>query len=242
MAKFERKIKCPEGVPDWILTYGDMMSLLLCFFIMLYAISVIDVPRLKQAVESLNDAFGYMGSSMSPRPRPAASSVTRVSRTGRARQNKTISGGQPIVSQPGDQVQVLSVRPQLEAVPDGTIVFVPHSDDLPTATQEQIRLVATHIASSPYRIWIEGHASSLETQSIYRQPIYLAYARATAVRDALIACGIDPKAIVLTAIGDDTNTAIGGLPGRVPIAQYAFVQVYQALNFPITPEGINADK
>ena len=27
------------GVPEWVLTYGDMMSLLLCFFILLYSLS-----------------------------------------------------------------------------------------------------------------------------------------------------------------------------------------------------------
>ena len=25
----------PEGAPDWVVTFGDMMSLLLCFFVLL---------------------------------------------------------------------------------------------------------------------------------------------------------------------------------------------------------------
>ena len=29
----------PEGVPDWVVTFGDMMSLLLCFFVLLWMIS-----------------------------------------------------------------------------------------------------------------------------------------------------------------------------------------------------------
>ncbi|MBL4886213.1 MAG: flagellar motor protein MotB, partial [Planctomycetaceae bacterium] len=29
----------PPGVPEWVVTYGDMMSLLLTFFIMLVSLS-----------------------------------------------------------------------------------------------------------------------------------------------------------------------------------------------------------
>ena len=30
-----KKKEAPAGAPEWVLTYGDMMSLLLCFFILL---------------------------------------------------------------------------------------------------------------------------------------------------------------------------------------------------------------
>ena len=37
-------------VPEWILTYGDLMSLLLCFFILLAAFSEIKQPREYQMI------------------------------------------------------------------------------------------------------------------------------------------------------------------------------------------------
>jgi len=37
MAK-RKPIQSP-GIPEWVLTYGDLMSLLLCFFILLAAFS-----------------------------------------------------------------------------------------------------------------------------------------------------------------------------------------------------------
>ncbi len=59
--------KPPEaGVPEWILTYGDMMSLLLCFFIMLYAISTLEVVKVQAAIESLSEGFGYKGDAQKP--------------------------------------------------------------------------------------------------------------------------------------------------------------------------------
>ena len=48
MAEKQRKKKCPpEGAADWMLTYGDMVTLLLTFFVMLFTISEVDEHRLR---------------------------------------------------------------------------------------------------------------------------------------------------------------------------------------------------
>jgi chemotaxis protein MotB len=52
---------CPEaGAPKWIVTFGDMMSLLLCFFVLLLSFSTTEVVKFKQAAGSLKEAFGMM--------------------------------------------------------------------------------------------------------------------------------------------------------------------------------------
>jgi chemotaxis protein MotB len=43
-----RKRKCPpEGAADWLLTYGDMVTLLLTFFVLLYTTAEVDGYRLR---------------------------------------------------------------------------------------------------------------------------------------------------------------------------------------------------
>lgn len=43
-----RKKKCPpEGAADWLLTYGDMVTLLLTFFVLLYTTAEVDGYRLR---------------------------------------------------------------------------------------------------------------------------------------------------------------------------------------------------
>jgi chemotaxis protein MotB len=49
----KRKRK-PEGGSDWMSTYGDMVTLLLCFFILLYSISSVDQQKWEVIVKSLN--------------------------------------------------------------------------------------------------------------------------------------------------------------------------------------------
>ena len=47
------KRKGPGGA-NWMDTYGDMVTLLLCFFVMLFALSTIDAQKWQQIVQSFN--------------------------------------------------------------------------------------------------------------------------------------------------------------------------------------------
>ena len=60
MAK-RRKQEAP-GVPEWVVTYGDMMSLLLCFFILLAAFSELKKPdEYQKVIDAIQQAFGVEG-------------------------------------------------------------------------------------------------------------------------------------------------------------------------------------
>jgi chemotaxis protein MotB len=52
------KQKCPTGIPAWVLTFADLMSLLLAFFVLLFSFSEMDKAKYKQVAGSMKDAFG----------------------------------------------------------------------------------------------------------------------------------------------------------------------------------------
>ncbi|MDP5211937.1 flagellar motor protein MotB [Pseudoalteromonas tunicata] len=55
----EVKCKCPPpGLPAWMGTFADLMSLLMCFFVLLLAMSEMDVLKFKQIAGSMKFAFG----------------------------------------------------------------------------------------------------------------------------------------------------------------------------------------
>ena len=55
----ERPCKCPPpGLPQWMGTFADLMSLLMCFFVLLLAFSEMDVLKFKQIAGSMKFAFG----------------------------------------------------------------------------------------------------------------------------------------------------------------------------------------
>lgn len=47
-----------EGAPAWVMTFADLMSLLMCFFVLLLAFSEMDVLKFKQLSGSMKNAFG----------------------------------------------------------------------------------------------------------------------------------------------------------------------------------------
>ncbi|MCB6201393.1 OmpA/MotB family protein [Extibacter muris] len=50
----KRRQKAPEEGSDWMGTYGDMVTLLLCFFVLLYSISSVDQVKWENLVKSMN--------------------------------------------------------------------------------------------------------------------------------------------------------------------------------------------
>lgn len=48
----------PHGLPPWVMTFADLMTLLMCFFVLLLAFSEMDVLKFKQLSGSMREAFG----------------------------------------------------------------------------------------------------------------------------------------------------------------------------------------
>ncbi len=56
-----KNCECPKidpGAPRWVTTFGDLMSLLLCFFVLLLSFSEMDRQKYKQVAGSMEKAFG----------------------------------------------------------------------------------------------------------------------------------------------------------------------------------------
>lgn len=47
-----------EGAPEWVVTFGDLMSLLLCFFVLLLSFSEMDRQKYRVMAGSMANAFG----------------------------------------------------------------------------------------------------------------------------------------------------------------------------------------
>ncbi len=53
--------QCPEpepGIPAWLPTFADLMSLLMCFFVLLLSFSEMDVLKFKRLAGSMRESFG----------------------------------------------------------------------------------------------------------------------------------------------------------------------------------------
>jgi chemotaxis protein MotB len=198
----------PMGIPEWVVTFGDMMSLLLTFFIMLVSMSELKQDEKYQAlVESMRRQFGHDLSpdSVSPGDHKSRSSEFRVlSTTGRAKKLDTHKGGAPTQAPVGENERVRIVRPGGNTA-IGTVVFFEDGDieltaEAKNALDEQVKL----LVGKPQKIEIRGHTSQeLATQG--GQPIEamdLAYRRCRSVMSYLTdVCNIPPERIRLSSAG-----------------------------------------
>lgn len=56
MAK-KKQEEAPKGSPAWMATFSDLMNLLLCFFVLLFSMSSIEVSKFEEIAASLNSSF-----------------------------------------------------------------------------------------------------------------------------------------------------------------------------------------
>jgi len=54
----EEECECPAGIPAWVMTFADLMSLLMCFFVLLLSFAEMDALKFKRLAGELRQAFG----------------------------------------------------------------------------------------------------------------------------------------------------------------------------------------
>jgi len=169
-----KKSKCPpEGAPEWVMTYGDMMSLLLTFFILLVSLSELKKEdEWKAVVEEVKKSFGMKGGGgRLPTDNDPALTLVKILETvqnQQRRQNNTANTDDPGMS--GRDQRVTTVR-QGDFIPVGGLVtFDPGSADLSDRAKGKIRGFIDNeefdIRGTNYIIELRGHAASAERDRI----------------------------------------------------------------------------
>lgn len=214
----------PPGVPEWVVTFGDMMSLLLTFFIMLVSLSEMKQEEKYQAlVESIRKQLGHASSmdSMVPGPvKPRNSLVQQVANLARAKRKDMMTGGEKVEAPTGENRLVQIIRPGSQTAVGTTIFFDDNSIVLRESEKNKLKELAVKIVGKPQKIELRGHTSRrpLPSGSPYRNHFELAFARSEAVHDFLIsALQIDEMRIRLTAAGQHEPLHIGIDPEKLKL-------------------------
>ncbi|HFD79066.1 MAG TPA: type VI secretion system protein TssL [Gammaproteobacteria bacterium] len=124
--------KADEGAPAWVMTFADLMSLLMCFFVLLLSFSEMDVSKYKEMAGSLKNAFGVqrdikvkeppkginvIAREFSPgRPEPTTMNVIRQMTTNDLRVNLDL----------GKERRRPVPTPKAEHIPDREKSYKPH--------------------------------------------------------------------------------------------------------------------
>lgn len=221
MAEAEEEVEA--GAPLWVVTYGDLMSLLLCFFILLASMSEIkSKERFQAIIESLRRRFGHDLTVVSPIPGPVRPHATTerlaaVAAMGRARRLDTMNGGDRVRAPVGDNARIQMVRAAGDRTLGGRLVFEEGKADLDEENRRRLEDIAKEIQGKPQKIEIRGHTSSrpLGPDSPFRDHWDLAYARCHQTMDYLVKLGINRKRLVIGVAADNEPAERGEDPRRL---------------------------
>ena len=207
-----KKCKCPPpGAPDWMVTYGDMVTLLLCFFVLIVSFSEIKKEDDFQAVvEEIKKAFGMKGGGGKlPTEEDPALSLIQILETTRLHTDNTPAKSQSIdEGVDGKHQTVKTVREGQMFVVGGPVIFEPGSADLSEQAKEDLIRLADQFKGENNLIKLRGHTAQGELQGdqgvTYRDLWDLSHARAKVVMDFLASeqVGIRPERLRLVAVAD----------------------------------------
>ncbi|MHC4696893.1 MAG: OmpA/MotB family protein [Planctomycetota bacterium] len=219
-----KKQETPKGAPEWMVTYGDAMTLLLCFFVIIVSMSEIKKDeRFQQVMESLRKAFGGYVGSIGRVPIVNDPTNTLIAKLleidiPELRDQKGDSDEEGIH---GRKFRVTNVRDGLEVVVGGLVTFDRFSATLKPQAREIIVQTAELLRGYNTKLLIRGHATRepLPEDSLYEDARDLSYARAREVARALQANGVRPVRLILVAASDTE-----------PLVRQAYTEERRALN------------
>jgi chemotaxis protein MotB len=184
------------GAPSWFVTYADLMSILLTFFIMLAAMSELKSEhRVNQAVDSLHKQFGSDDASIGE---------GAENRRFGSRRNDGL-GAPPTLN---------NVRADRTAPIGERVYFDELSATLEEAQRAKLRQIQEQFQGKLQRIEVRGHTTRrpLSEGTPYRDHWDLAFARCRVVAEELAALGIDPRRIRLGVSAGNEPAAPGDDP------------------------------
>jgi chemotaxis protein MotB len=233
-----------EGLPEWIMSYADMITILMAFFVVMYSMASGKDNKKEQAVmRSLREQFGASWPGMAALGPPYVNKNSALAKmSGSSGGDKTKSGKGAVQRSPlGDHPRIQTLRPGEQAAIGGVIRFPDGVSTLGEPQRKQLQIAASEIGGKPQRIEIRGHTSRrpVARGAPYRDNWDLAYTRCRNVMDYLLSLGIDPKRIRLGVAADNEPA-----PGESDVlARNSRVEVFMLneLVNPLTPTEKTTD-
>ena len=189
----KRVKKPPAGIPEWMCTYGDMMSLLLCFFIMLFALSIITPKRFQAIADTIQQDFTGYASPSRVKAKGSRVTTTAADSAAKSRRISALAGGQPTPGPQGESPDVHAIRLDGETIRGGLIRFELGSDELTDQAKWDLRAILRVLQGTDRRIMVRGYVAPSEGGGMYQRESDLAFSRAIRVVDYLISLDLDPS-------------------------------------------------
>ena len=216
------KCECPECMPEWLATFGDLMSLLLCFFVLLLSMSTMDAKKVAEAVGSLAGSMGVMDGGNLVKTTKEKGTPTSQSPTDANNMDKQISQAIAEFKELSQNANGNAIS--LEEGEEGFLIHLPaditfKSGSAQIANEDSIlflkRLALIIKTLSPeVQVQVRGYTDNVPPPktSIYQDNWELSAARAITVVKELIKNRVKPTRLSAAAYGEFHPIATNATP------------------------------
>ncbi|MBI5478924.1 MAG: OmpA family protein [Deltaproteobacteria bacterium] len=170
----------------WLITYSDMVTLLLSFFLLMFSFTLLGEQRQEELVRSLN----VVAEGGQAKPEPAADLEAR------ARQIAAQLRGREAAWVETSEAEVTVGLPS-------SVTFALGDAALQPQAREDLTKVARILAGMPNLVRIEGHTDDLPIRSAaFPSNWHLSSARAQSVLRLFLEHGLDPRRLQVVGYAD----------------------------------------
>ena len=212
------------GAPEWMATYGDMVTLLLCFFVLLFSFATLDVQKFEAISKSMSGSLGVLDSGMNLSMEPLVNSFPADS------PNEEVEEFVKIYEQMSEYIKENNLESSITLRLDERGLLVRFMDDvlfdsgkadLTASAREIINKVAEIIKQNEKNVRIEGHTDNVPINTVrFPSNWELSTTRAVNVVKYLIEeCGLEASRMAASGYSDqhpvdDNNTKEGRQKNR----------------------------
>jgi chemotaxis protein MotB len=212
----------PDNHERWLVSYADFITLLFAFFVVMYAVSSVNVGKYRVLSESLGSAFGravpvvqptsaQIGMALGGQQRLLSAqkhdlAVRREKEQMTDMARDILKALAPLVSQ--GRVHVSQSSRGISVEINASVLFAPGEAKLTNESGQALRAVASVLKNDKHAIQVEGHTDNVPIGNpMFPSNWELSAVRASSVVRLLVENGIDEKRLI--AVGHGSNEPVG---------------------------------
>jgi chemotaxis protein MotB len=219
MARRKPFVEDSENHERWLISYADFITLLFAFFVVMYAVSVVNIGKYKVLSDALGDAFGGRGAatkvntSIEVEPLPLSNIIARKRAEAAKRDRERLD----LLARKLNSVLALLVNSgKVRIVQSGrgitveinaSVLFREGDAGLTGNARETLRTVAGLLKDDQHAIEVEGHTDTTPIRNAaYPSNWELSAVRASTVVRLFVESGVQERR--LAAVGRGANQPI----------------------------------
>src|SRR5450830_93889 len=213
----KKYVEDAENHERWLISYADFITLLFAFFVVMYAVSVVNEGKYRTLSDALGSAFGGRSARTAPSEVQAPILLPNIVARRRAeamrREKEKLttlardltSTLAPLVKE--GKVRVTQNSRGVSVEINASVLFDPGEARLTAQSSEALRAVADLLKSDTHDVQVEGHTDNQPIKNtLYPSNWELSAVRASSVVRLFIAAGVAPTR--LTAVGHGANIPV----------------------------------